>query len=169
MTKAQLLELVVAAAEAGKQQEVWVVNEAALLGTLTSWPEGCPRPAEAVLAFPGQGGDPGAAAGQGGAWSVAGEASARLVNARQVRLPEEWLSRAVVLESGRIRAVCPEVHDTAVACLISGRPGQLELLGLMVRQRLADAEMIRRRLFGMSLDDATRGLCFARLYQVAGL
>ncbi len=71
-----------------------------------------------------------------------------------------WLQRLIAVHSentGGAVGLCLEVHDLAVSKLVAG----------LIRHRLADAEVICKRLTQTHLDDKVRDACRARLQRAS--
>ena len=61
-------------------------------------------------------------------------------------LPSGWARRLKPLVVGRITAWCLDVHDLIVSKLAAGRLKDLEFIGALLQLRMADPEIIRRRI-----------------------
>jgi len=61
-------------------------------------------------------------------------------------LPQGWQRRLKPLRVGRITALCLEVHDLLISKLAAGRLKDLEFVGALLRLRLADPKVVRKRI-----------------------
>ena len=61
-------------------------------------------------------------------------------------LPEGWQKRLKPFRVGRVTAFCLEVHDLLASKLAAGRLKDLELVGALLKLRLANLSILRRRI-----------------------
>ena len=61
-------------------------------------------------------------------------------------LPMGWERRLKPLRVGRITALCLETHDLVVSKLAAGRLKDMEFVGALLRLKLADLTIVRRRI-----------------------
>jgi len=81
-------------------------------------------------------------------------------------LPAEWKDRLIAVRNentGGGTGLCLEVHDLAVSKLVAGREKDLEFIRALLRNRLATAEVIEKRLATTLLDEELRATCLMRL------
>jgi hypothetical protein len=61
-------------------------------------------------------------------------------------LPAGWESRLKPMRTGRVVALCLEVHDLVVSKLAAARLKDLEFIGALLRRDLVVAGVVRRRI-----------------------
>jgi hypothetical protein len=61
-------------------------------------------------------------------------------------LPEGWQKRVKPFRAGRVTASCLEIHDLLASKLAAGRLKDLELVGAVLKLRLAKVSTLRTRL-----------------------
>jgi hypothetical protein len=64
-------------------------------------------------------------------------------------LPEGWQQRVKLFHAGRTTAFCLEIHDLLASKLAAGRLKDLELVGAVLKLRLARLSTLRARLAKM--------------------
>ena len=87
-------------------------------------------------------------------------------------LPANWKDRLVPLQNenaGSATAFCLEIHDLAVSKLVAGREKDLEFVAGLLRHRMVEVEVVRRRLSETSMDRELLTLCEARLLRLSTL
>jgi hypothetical protein len=75
------------------------------------------------------------------------------------RLPQGWRERLVIIQNENTRGargLCLEIHDLLVAKAIAGREKDLAFLGDAARHRMADPEILFRRLATVEVDPAVQ-------------
>ncbi len=88
-------------------------------------------------------------------------------------LPQAWKDRLIVVQNENTRGargLCLEVHDLLVAKTIAGRDKDIDFLREAAKHRLADPEVLLRRLETVEVDPAIRGqarAAFERAFRVA--
>jgi uncharacterized nucleotidyltransferase DUF6036 len=81
------------------------------------------------------------------------------VGEETAHLPQGWKERLVVVENENTRGVsglCLEVHDLLVAKAIAGREKDLAFLADAARYRMADPEILLRRLASVEVEPAKK-------------
>lgn len=81
-------------------------------------------------------------------------------------LPEGWEDRLVRIENentGTGVALCLEAHDLAVSKLVAGRQKDLDFVGILLKERLANPATVAERLAHTPLDDTRRQLAEQKL------
>lgn len=71
---------------------------------------------------------------------------ADVVTPELATLPTGWENRLKRLRAGRVTAWCLEANDLVVSKLAAGRLKDLEFVGALLQMRLADAQVVRRRI-----------------------
>jgi hypothetical protein len=71
------------------------------------------------------------------------------VGPETARLPTSWETRAVLFKEGDAVAICPEIHDLAVAKLLAARPKDFEWLEAGITASLIDPHQVE-----LLLDDS---------------
>jgi hypothetical protein len=66
-------------------------------------------------------------------------------------LPEGWERRLKPFRVGRITAFCLDIHDLLASKLAAGRLKDLELVGALLKLRLAKVFILRRRIASLPL------------------
>jgi hypothetical protein len=61
-------------------------------------------------------------------------------------LPNRWEHRLKPFVAGRATAFCLEVHDLIVSKLAAGRLKDLEFIGALLRKKLGDPRIVRKRI-----------------------
>ena len=162
MTREQLEHLIRAAADIANDHEIVVIGSQAILGQFPDAPESMRVSIEADL-FPRH--HPERADVIDGS---IGELSpfhhtfgyyAHGVGEETACLPKGWKERLVVIQNANTRGVkglCLEVHDLLVSKAVAGREKDLDFLHDAAKHRMADPELLRRRLTTVHLDPAVR-------------
>jgi hypothetical protein len=71
------------------------------------------------------------------------------VEASGLALPEGWETRVIVIQNENTRlakGLCLEPHDCAVSKLFAGREKDISFVSAMLKHRLIDREVVRRRI-----------------------
>lgn len=85
-------------------------------------------------------------------------------------LPSGWRDRLVALHSpatGGATGLCLEANDLAVSKLAAGRPKDIEYVSALLKHRICEREIVRRRLGSAALDESARTACVAQLDRIA--
>jgi hypothetical protein len=69
-----------------------------------------------------------------------------IVTPELATLPGGWEKRLKALHFGPIRALCLEVHDLLVSKLAAGRLKDLEMASAVLKLKLGNAQVLRRRI-----------------------
>ena len=77
--------------------------------------------------------------------------------------PDRYTRKTFNENTGGGTGLCLEVHDLAVSKLVAGREKDLEFIRALLRNRLATAEVIEKRLATTLLDEELRATCLMRL------
>ena len=87
------------------------------------------------------------------------------VGPETARLPRHWEERAVRFTSagGTATAICPDIHDLAIAKLVAGRPKDLDWLQAAVAAGLLLPSKLQPLLDDTELDPAERSLVGQRI------
>lgn len=88
------------------------------------------------------------------------------VGPETTRLPGGWETRAVRMRNantGGATAICPEIHDLAVAKLVAGREKDMDWVRAGVRAGLIDPAQLRGRLAETEVEAAVRTVVVGRL------
>ncbi len=87
-------------------------------------------------------------------------------------LPAGWRDRLIPIHNENTRGAtgwCLEVHDLAVSKLIAGREKDLSFLAALFRHRLAEPDLVRKRLEKTELPSSeVRALANDRLSRLSG-
>ena len=87
-------------------------------------------------------------------------------------LPAGWKTRLQMVQNtntGNGRGLCLEVHDLAVAKLVAGREKDVDFIAVLLRHKLANAELIESRIHQSSLSGERLVLAQARLKRLASV
>lgn len=71
------------------------------------------------------------------------------VGPETARLPQDWETRAVLVEVPGATAICPEIHDLAVSKLLAGREKDMDWLGAGIAAGLIDTGRVLALLPGV--------------------
>jgi hypothetical protein len=162
MTRDQLEHLIRAAAVIADDDTIVVIGSQAILGQFPDAPESMRASVEADL-FPLH--HPERAEvieGSIGELSPFHETFgyyAQGVSEETAYLPQGWKERLVVIRNENTRGaqgLCLEIHDLLVAKAIAGREKDLAFLSDAAKHRLADREILDRRLSTVRVDEAVR-------------
>lgn len=158
MTRKQLEHLIRAAADIADDDEIVVIGSQAILGQFPSAPDSMRVSMEADL-FPlnhperadvidGSIGELSPFHGTFGYY-------AQGVGEKTAVLPQGWKERLVVIQNENTRGakgLCLEIHDLLVAKAIAGREKDLTFLADAAEHRMADADILLRRLSTVEAD-----------------
>lgn len=61
-------------------------------------------------------------------------------------LPPDWRSREQLFYLGEVTAICPEVHDLAVAKCVAGRDKDADFVRALLRHRIVELETLLERI-----------------------
>ena len=162
MTREQLEHLIRAAAVIADDDEIVVIGSQAILGQFPEAPEPMRVSVEADL-FPRN--HPERAdilEGSIGELSPFHETFgyyAQGVGEETARLPQGWEGRLVVIQNENTRGargLCLEVHDLLVSKTIAGREKDLAFLRVAAEHRMADPEILLRRLATVEVEPGVR-------------
>lgn len=162
MTREQLEHLIRAAAVITDDDEIVVIGSQAILGQFPEAPEPMRVSVEADL-FPRN--HPERAdvlEGSIGELSPFHETFgyyAQGVGEETARLPHGWQDRLVVIQNENTRGakgLCLEVHDLLVSKTIAGREKDLAFLQAAAQHRMADPEILIRRLATVEVEPEVR-------------
>ncbi len=81
-------------------------------------------------------------------------------------MPAGWKERLIAIRNentGGGTGLCLEIHDLAVSKLVAAREKDLDFTGALLRNRLANPEVIEERLTSTPLTEDRRRACVARL------
>ena len=163
MTREQLEHLIRAASVIADDDEIVVLGSQAILGQFPEAPEPMRVSVEADL-FPRN--HPERAdilEGSIGELSPFHETFgyyAQGVGEETARLPQGWEERLVVIQNENTRGargLCLEVHDLLVSKTIAGREKDLAFLQVAAEYRMADPEILLRRLETVEMESEIRG------------
>jgi hypothetical protein len=83
------------------------------------------------------------------------------------KLPKFWETRAITVpassSTGNAVAICPEIHDLAVAKLVAGREKDIDWISAAVEAGLVQTEILRVRLAEAGLQDNLARLAEQRI------
>lgn len=85
-------------------------------------------------------------------------------------LPVGWKTRLLTVQNmntGNGCGLCLEVHDLAVAKLVAGREKDVDFIAVLLRHKLANAELVESRLHQSPLSEERLMLAQARLKRLA--
>lgn len=162
MTREQLEHLIRAAAVIADDDEIVVIGSQAILGQFPEAPESMRVSVEADL-FPRN--HPERAdvlEGSIGELSPFHETFgyyAQGVGEETARLPQGWQDRLIIIQNENTRGakgLCLEVHDLLVSKTIAGREKDLAFLQAAARHRMADPEILIRRLATVEVEPEVR-------------
>jgi Nucleotidyltransferase of unknown function (DUF6036) len=162
MTREQLEHLIRAAAVIAADDSIVVIGSQAILGQFPDAPEPMRLSVEADL-FPLN--HPERAEvidGSIGELSPFHETFgyfAHGVSEKTAHLPEGWKERLIVFQNDNTRGargLCLEVHDLLVAKAIAGRDKDIAYLSEAAKHRMADPEILLRRLATVEVDPEVR-------------
>ncbi|MEA2564441.1 MAG: hypothetical protein QOH06_5945 [Acidobacteriota bacterium] len=162
MTRKQLEHLIRAAAVIADDDEIVVIGSQAILGQFPEAPEPMRVSVEADL-FPRN--HPERAdilEGSIGELSPFHETFgyyAQGVGEETARLPQGWEDRLVIIQNENTRGargLCLEVHDLLVSKTIAGREKDLAFLRVAAEHRMADPEILLRRLATVEVEPGIR-------------
>ncbi|MES1244897.1 MAG: DUF6036 family nucleotidyltransferase [Acidobacteriota bacterium] len=160
MTREQLEHLLRAAAVIASDDEIVVIGSQAILGQFPDAPESMRISNEADL-FPRN--HPERAdiiEGSIGELSPFHETFgyyAQAVTEETARLPQGWQDRLVAIQNENTRGargLCLEVHDLLASKAVAGREKDFDFLREAAKHRLADRELLLRRLETVNADPA---------------
>lgn len=168
MTREQLEHLIRAAAVIADDDEIVVIGSQAILGQFPEAPEPMRVSVEADL-FPKN--HPERAdilEGSIGELSPFHETFgyAQGVGEETARLPQGWEGRLVVIQNENTRGargLCLEVHDLLVSKTIAGREKDLAFLQVAAEHRMADPEILLRRLETVEVEPRIRAAARAAI------
>lgn len=169
MTREQLEHLIRAAAVIADDDEIVVIGSQAILGQFPKAPEPMRVSVEADL-FPKN--HPERAdilEGSIGELSPFHETFgyyAQGVQEETARLPQGWKDRLVVIQNENTRGargLCLEVHDLLVSKTIAGREKDLGFLRVAAEHRMADPEILLRRLATVEVEPEIRAAARAAI------
>jgi hypothetical protein len=81
-------------------------------------------------------------------------------------LPQGWKERLIVIRNENTRGakgLCLEVHDLLIAKVIAGREKDLAFLAEAARHRMADSEVLLRRLATVEVTEEVRKKALAMI------
>lgn len=175
MTREQLEHLIRAAAVIADDDEIVVIGSQAILGQFPEAPEPMRVSVEADL-FPRN--HPERAdilEGSIGELSPFHETFgyyAQGVGEETARLPKGWQERLVVIQNENTRGakgLCLEIHDLLVSKTIAGREKDLAFLQVAAEHRMAEPEILLRRLGTVEVDPEIRGAARAAIERAFGI
>jgi hypothetical protein len=162
VTREQLEHLIRAAGDIADDDEIVVIGSQAILGQFPEAPESMCVSVEAdlfPLHHPERAEVIDGSIGELSPFHVTFGYYAHGVGEDTARLPEGWKQRLVVIQNENTRGVkglCLEAHDLLVSKAIAGREKDLGFLRDAAKHRMADPELLRRRLTTIHLDPAVR-------------
>jgi hypothetical protein len=169
VTRKQLEHLIRAAAVIADDDEIVVIGSQAILGQFPEAPEPMRVSVEADL-FPRN--HPERAdilEGSIGELSPFHETFgyyAQGVGEETARLPQGWQERLVVIQNENTRGargLCLEIHDLLVSKTIAGREKDLAFLQVAAEHRMADLEILLRRLATVEIEHGIRAAAQAAI------
>lgn len=167
MTRAQLEHLLRAAAIIADDDEIVVIGSQAILGQFPDAPAAMRVSMEAdlfPLNHPERADVIDGSIGELSPFHESFGYYAQGVGEETARLPEGWKDRLVVIQNENTRGVkglCLEVHDLLVAKVIAGRDKDLAFLREAAKHRMADPEVLLRRLETVQVEPAIRRQAYA--------
>lgn len=162
MTRGQLEHLIRAAAVITDDDVIVVLGSQAILGPFPDAPEAMRVSIEAdlfPLTHPERADVIDGSIGELSPFHETFGYYAHGVSEETARLPKGWKERLVPIQNrntGEVRALCLEVHDLLVAKAIAGRDKDLGFLREAAKHRMADPEILMRRLSTVDVDPKTR-------------
>jgi hypothetical protein len=172
VTRAQLEHLLRAAATIADDDEIVVIGSQAILGQFPEAPAGMRISMEADLFPLNRPEMADVIDGTIGELSPFHESFgyyAQGVGEETARLPEGWKDRLVIIQNENTRGVkglCLEVHDLLVAKGIAGRDKDLAFLREAAKHRMADPEILLRRLKTVQVDPAIQRQAHAAIERI---
>lgn len=86
------------------------------------------------------------------------------VGPETARLPKDWEERAITFQTdGGTTAICPEIHDLAIAKLMAGRSKDLEWLAEGLKAKLIATDRLTPLLAAVDATQEERDLASARI------
>ena len=162
MTRAQLEHLIRAAAVIADEDQIVVIGSQAILGQFPDAPETMRLSIEAdlfPLLHPERADIIDGTIGELSPFHQSFGYYAHGVSEKTAVLPEGWRDRLVVVQNENTRGakgLCLEVHDLLVAKAIAGRDKDLDFLAEAAQHRMADPQILVRRLETMGIENPIR-------------
>jgi hypothetical protein len=172
MTREQLEHLIRAAAVIVDDDTIVVIGSQAILGQFPDAPESMRVSVEAdlfPLNHPERADVIDGSIGELSPFHATFGYYAQGVDEHTAVLPEGWKERLVVIRNENTRGakgLCLEVHDLLVAKAIAGREKDLAFLKDAARHRMADQEVLIRRLSTVAVVPAVREKARAEIERV---
>lgn len=174
MTREQLEHLIRAASVIAADDAIVVIGSQAILGQFPDAPEAMRVSMEAdlfPLHHPERSDVIDGSIGELSPFHETFGYYAQGVGEETARLPEGWKERLIIVQNENTRGargLCLEVHDLLVAKTIAGRDKDLDFLREAAKHRMADPEILLRRLETVEVDLAVREQTRAAIQKAFG-
>jgi hypothetical protein len=175
MTREQLEHLIRAASVIAADDAIVVIGSQAILGQFPNAPASMRVSVEAdlfPLNYPERADVIDGSIGELSPFHATFGYYAQGVGEETALLPKGWKDRLVVIQNENTRGakgLCLEVHDLLVAKTLAGREKDLDFLRVAAEHRMADPEVLLRRLETVEVEASLREKTRAAIERVFGV